>query len=77
MNWLPIFIESYEEWLDDIFAKASIFMWNEEREELKFLASELLRGYLSLVEQGNTLALTFLDLLGCVNKAIWGVLCED
>lgn len=77
-DWnLPIFIESYEEWLDELFVKASIFICHEEREELKFIASQLLRGYLSLLEQGNALCLTFLDLLGCVNNAVWGVFCED
>lgn len=64
------------EWLENLFDRASIFMSMQCREPLKIVASQLQRGYLWFLENHDPIALLFLELLGVVNKSIWGVLDE-
>lgn len=65
------------EWLEDLYTKASIGMYVECRENLKLTAEHLKEGYLWFLESHDSIALDFMELLGVVNKALWGVLDEQ
>lgn len=67
-----------EEWLESLFARASISMLNQCRSELDVLSDELKIAWeWLLLEVNHPAASWFLELLGVVNKACWGVLNES